>query len=252
LNKFIKVHSTVENWIYYAKFEIKYGDEGNVREIFETAIENCKNNDKYESLFLEYAKFEESKKELERTRVIYKYALDNVSKVFAEDIYNKFIAFEKQYGDKEDIERVILSKKRFDYEEILKNNSSNYDIWFDYLKLEESYGDKNRIEELYERAISNIPKVSEKIFWKRYIYLWIYYSIFSELILKDIEKTRQIFNSCLKIIPKNFSFSKIWILFSQFEIRQKNVPNFRKILGNSLGILKKKDKIFKIYINTGK
>jgi crooked neck len=167
------VHPTVENWIYYAKFEIKFGEENNVREIFEAAIENCINKDKYESLFLEYTRFEESKKEFERARIIYKYALDNVSKIFAEEIYNKFIAFEKQYGEREDIEKVILNKKRFDYEEILKNNSSNYDIWFDYLKLEESYNEKDRIEELYERAISNIPKVNDKLFWKRYIYLWI-------------------------------------------------------------------------------
>jgi hypothetical protein len=47
-----------------------------------------------------------------------------------------WISFEKRYGDKEGIEEVIVGKRRFQYEEELKKNPSNYDVWFDYIRLE--------------------------------------------------------------------------------------------------------------------
>ena len=34
--------------------------------------------------------------------------------------------------------------------------------------------------EVYERAIANVPPVLEKRFWRRYVYLWIYYALFEE------------------------------------------------------------------------
>lgn len=51
-----------------------------------------------------------------------------------------FIGFEKSHGDREAIEDVIVSKRRFQYEEELKQSPMNYDVWFDYIRLEESYG----------------------------------------------------------------------------------------------------------------
>ena len=38
------------------------------------------------------------------------------------------------------MDEVILSKRRFVYEEELKANQHNYDIWFDYIRLEEAGG----------------------------------------------------------------------------------------------------------------
>lgn len=51
----------------------------------------------------------------QRARVIYKYALDNIPKHLAEDLYKEFVAFEKQFGDRQGIEDVIISKRRFQY-----------------------------------------------------------------------------------------------------------------------------------------
>ena len=34
--------------------------------------------------------------------------------------------------------------------------------------------------DVYERAIANVPPVLEKRFWRRYVYLWIYYALFEE------------------------------------------------------------------------
>lgn len=65
-----------------------------------------------EELFVAFAKFEEHCKEFERARAIYKYALDHIPKGQADDLYKQFVAFEKQYGNRDAIEDVIVSKRR--------------------------------------------------------------------------------------------------------------------------------------------
>ena len=73
-------------------------------------------------------------------------------------------------------------------------------------------------------------------FYNRYIYLWINYAVYEELIATDIPRAREVFKACLGVIPhKKFSFSKIWIMFAEFEIRQKDLVMARKIFGNALG-----------------
>lgn len=62
-----------------------------------------------EELFIKFAQFEEKCKEPERARAIYKYALDHIPKAQAQDVYKKFVAFEKQHGDREGIEVRTLS-----------------------------------------------------------------------------------------------------------------------------------------------
>lgn len=50
---------------------------------------------------------------MERARAIYKYALDHIPKAQAENLYARFVAFEKQHGDREGIEEVVISKRRW-------------------------------------------------------------------------------------------------------------------------------------------
>ena len=246
--RYVRCHPTVKAWVNYAKFEGKLGETSNARSVYETAVKELGLEANTIELFQKFAKFEEFCKETERARAIYKYALDNVSKKEAEELYKEYIQFEKKYGDKEEIEDVITRKKRFQYEEDLKSNPTNYDTWFDYLRLEESYGTHSSIRELYERAISNVPPAQEKSFWKRYIYLWINYALYEELEAEDVDRTREVYRQCLKFIPhKTFSFSKLWILAAQFEIRQKNLKGARKIYGMAIGMAPKK-KIFDSYI----
>ena len=49
---------------------------------------------------------------------------------------------------REGIEDVVLSKRRFTYEQEIAANPLNYDAWFDYVKLEESTGNHERIREV--------------------------------------------------------------------------------------------------------
>ena len=247
--RLVQIHSNVKNWMDWAKFEEKVGNIENARKVYEGSIEHLGEEANDEKFFTEFANFEESAKEYERARFIYKYALDNLPKHQAKKMYQNFISFEKKYGDKKSIEEVISGKRRIQYEEDLRENPNNYDIWFDYIKLEESYGTLEKVRDVYERAISQIPPINEKPYWRRYIYLWINYAVFEELLAEDFERSRNVYSECLKIIPhKQFSFSKIWILFAYFELRQKNIDSVRKIFGQSLGI-SPKPKLFKSYID---
>jgi len=159
-----------------------------------------------------------------------------------------FTNFEKQFGDRNAIEDVIISKRRFQYEEEIKLNPKNYDVWFDYGRLEETSGDIDKVREVYERSIANVPPAPEKRYWRRYIYLWINYALFEEMQAKDASRAREVYAECIKLIPhKIFSFSKIWVLYSHFEIRQKELSKCRLVLGNAIG-LAPKPKIFQAYI----
>ena len=89
-----------------------------------------------------FAEFEEQCKEPERARFIYKFSLDHIPTWRADDLYKKFVAFEKQYGGKEEIEDAIAGKRRFQYEDEVRKNPLNYDSWFDYVRLEEPWGTK--------------------------------------------------------------------------------------------------------------
>ncbi|KAJ0047650.1 hypothetical protein Pint_17011 [Pistacia integerrima] len=246
--RFVQCHPKVTAWIRYAKFEMKNGEVDRSRNVYERAVEKLADDEEAELLFVAFAEFEERCKETERARCIYKFALDHIPKGRAEDLYRKFVAFEKQYGDKEGIEDAIVGKRRFQYEDEVRKNPLNYDTWFDYIRLEESVGNEGRIREVYERAIANVPPAEEKRYWQRYIYLWINYALYEELDAEDMERTRDVYTECLKLIPhKKFSFAKIWLLAAQFEIRQLNLNGARKILGNAIGQAPK-DKIFKKYI----
>lgn len=49
--------------------------------------------------------------------------------------------------------------------------------------------------------------------------------------MEDMDRTRQVYHACLDILPhKKFTFAKIWLMLAQFEIRQKNLNNARKVL----------------------
>lgn len=247
--RFVMIHPDVKNWIKYAKFEEAHGFIHGARKVMERAIAFFGEEEMDDRLFIAFAKFEEQQKEHDRSRVIYKYALEHLPKDKTQEIYKAYTIHEKKYGDRSGIEDVIVSKRKYQYEQEVADNPTNYDAWFDYLRLLENEGDSDLIRETYERAVANIPPSKDKNFWRRYIYLWINYALYEELETCDLERTRQIYKTCLELIPhKTFTFSKIWILYAQFEIRQKNLTVARKTLGMAIGICPR-DKLFRGYID---
>ncbi|KAF5835195.1 crooked neck-like protein 1-like protein [Dunaliella salina] len=238
----------IKSWIRYAKFEMQNGKVGLARQCYERAVEELGEDAQTEEFFIKFAEFEEMVKEYERCRAIYKYALDHIPKNQAASLYTRFVAFEKQHGDREGIEDVVVSKRRFQYEEEVRKNPLNYDNWFDYIKLEEDAGDVDRVREVYERAVANLPPANEKRYWQRYIYLWIKYAIFEELDAGDVGRAREVYRAALKLVPHHiFTFSKLWVLAANLEIRAKRVDAARRIMGMAVGMAPK-DKTFKSYI----
>lgn len=247
--RFVMVHPDVRHWIKYAKFEEHNGYISNARRIYERAVEFFGEEYMDERLFVAFAKFEENQREHDRVRVIYKYALEHIPKEKAQDLFKNYTIHEKKYGDRAGIEDVIVSKRKYQYEEQVKENPLNYDAWFDYLRLMESEGNVEATRETYERAIANVPPSRVKRFWRRYIYLWVNYALYEELEAGDAERTRQVYRACLRLLPhKTFTFAKLWLWAAYFEVRQKDLAAARKLLGTAIGLCPK-DKLFRGYID---
>ncbi|CAG2250094.1 CLF1 [Mytilus edulis] len=185
------------------------------RQVYERAVEFFGEDNIDERLVVAFAKFEEGQKGHERARLIYKYALDHLPK---DAVVKKSTNI---------IPSITRSLE-------VKTNPYNYDAWFDYLRLLGTDGNTEQIRETYERALANVPPSKEKRHWRRYIYLWINYAVYEELENDDPDKVREVFKACLDVIPhKTFTFAKIWLLFAQFEIRQKSLQGARRVMVRS-------------------
>uniref|UniRef100_A0A915AQ20 Crooked neck-like protein 1 n=2 Tax=Parascaris univalens TaxID=6257 RepID=A0A915AQ20_PARUN len=249
--RFLHVHGhDVKLWIRYARFEERSGYIGNARAIYERGVEYFGEDNIEESLLIAFAQFEERQKEHERARVIYRYGLDHLPSNRTAEIFKYYTIHEKKYGERAGIENVIVSKRRFQYEKQIAENPFNYDAWFDYIRLlQNEKVDREEMEDTFERAIANVPPQSEKRYWRRYIYLWINYVLYEELEVEDIERTRAVYKTCMQIIPhKKFTFSKIWIMFAHFEVRQLQLRDARKIMGNAIGMCPR-EKLFRSYVD---
>uniref|UniRef100_A0A672FKK1 Crooked neck pre-mRNA splicing factor 1 n=1 Tax=Salarias fasciatus TaxID=181472 RepID=A0A672FKK1_SALFA len=221
----------VKNWIKYARFEEKHGYIAHSRKVYERAVEFFGEEYVDENLFVAFARFEETQKEFERVRVIYKYALDRIPKHQAQELFKNYTMFEKKFGDRRGIEDVIVSKRRFQYEEEVKANPHNYDAWFDYLRLVESDADPETVREVYERAIANIPPIQEKRHWRRYIYLWINYALYEELEVK-FDRCRKLYEKYLEFTPENCT---TWIKFAELETILGDIERARAIFELAIG-----------------
>ena len=246
--RFTIVHPEPKNWIKWARFEEENATSDMVREVFGMAIETLGDEFMDEKLFIAYARFEAKLKEYERARAIYKYALDRMPRSRSATLHKQYTTFEKQFGDREGVEDVVLSKRRVMYEEQVKENPQSYDSWIDYARLEELSQDPERVREVYERAVAQIPPSQEKRHWRRYIYLWIFYAMYEELETRDLDRAAQIYATAIKLIPhKKFTSAKLWILKSQFELRRGEITTARKTMGMAIGMCPK-NKLFRTYI----
>lgn len=249
---FTAVHPEPRTWLKWAKFEEEHGTSDMVREVLQTAIQTIAellgDDAVDERIFIAFARYEARLGEYERARAIYKFGLDNLPRSKSMTLHAQYTTFEKQFGDREGVEDVIITKRRRLYEEQVKESPKNYDVWFDFARLEESGGNTDRIRETYERAIAQVPPTQEKRHWRRYIFLFLFYAIWEEREAKDVERARQIYDTCLGLIPhKKFTFAKIWVAKAHFEVRQGQLTTARKTLGRAVGMCPK-DKLFKEYI----
>ncbi|KAL9055213.1 MAG: hypothetical protein Q9162_003706 [Coniocarpon cinnabarinum] len=247
--RFTFVHPEPPNWIKWARFEEENGTSELVRAVFSEAIETLGEDFMDEKIFMSFARFETKSKEYDRARAIYKLALDSMPRSQSGNLHAAYTRFEKQFGGREGVEDVILSKRRVQYEETLRESPKQYDTWIEYGRLEESGGDFERTCDVYERAIAEVPPSTEKRHWRRYVYLFIFYALYCETSpQKDISRAKAVYQKALEIVPhKHFTFAKLWVLYAQFLVRQGELTQARKTLGRALGLCPK-DRIFRSYL----
>ena len=248
--RFTLAHHFASSYIRYAKFEERQGEVRLARGIYDLALKEIKESAKAEAdkreeeeqLLLAYADFEERQREYDRARAIFRYALDRVKRAAVTPLFERYSQFEKQHGDREELETVILAKRRLFYEAQLRANPHSYDVYFDYLQLEQSMPKVNSssIRALFERGIAAVPKVASKRQWKRYIYLWIYFAVWEELDMAAYERVKALYERLLGLLhPLPFTFAKLWLLYAEFLIRRKDLASARKVFGAALGLVGK-------------
>ncbi|KAH3679715.1 hypothetical protein WICMUC_000746 [Wickerhamomyces mucosus] len=254
-NKYVIVHPIVETWIKWSQFEINFGDSNTVRQVFNSGIDllgydggnynNSTNDENSSKLIVQYAKFEANIcKEFERARSIYKFGLTKFPQ--SSILRNDFTIFESQFGDKDGIELSIIANRMKKYETQLVENPRDYDTWWLYLTtIQDQPIETQRLK--FKESYKIQPSSNTKNNWKRYIFLFIRHAIWEEF-HGEVEKVEEIFQNLTNLLKINkLNFSKIWILYSNFAIRQNNLIKARKLLGFALGT-NPTSKIFKHYI----
>lgn len=107
--RYMEEYPRLRTYIKVAKFEMKNKNNKAAREIFERTLEELGKEAISEEYFMEFAKFEARNKEIERAREIYKFGLQNIPKEKARKMYEDYLSFEKQHGDKEEIDDLVAN-----------------------------------------------------------------------------------------------------------------------------------------------
>ena len=269
MRRYVNEYPSARAFLRFAKWaEFDLKKVPLAREIFEACLSELEPEEAYQArVFKQFSSFEERHGEYDRARVIYKHAikllklgagdsltaeeeeeLTKYEKEKRDELYKSYVTFEKKHGDRQGIEDVILTKQRGEYKKRLEKDPHDYDGWFEWAKLETDHGDTVAVRDVYEQAVSKIPPSDQKDHWRRYIYLWIYYAIFEEMTMNDLDRASQVIDACLSIIPhKKFSFAKIWIYAAKLYVRRKDLTAARKLLGRAIGLCGK-EKIYIEYI----
>jgi len=262
LKLWVGTHPVVKNWIKWAKFEEELGNVADARQIYTECIDYytqlAKTHQDDElldpNLFISFAKFEQRREEWDRVRAIYKFAIELMGERSSE-LRKQLVLFEKQHSTGQ-VDDAVLQRRKTRYKELIQQDSLDYDSWFGLVKLmEEEYEaspkttqDKEVVRDVYERFISQTPPTTEKRHWRRYIWSWIYYAIWEELVGGDLTKCGQIYKACIDTLPNaQFTFAKIWLLYAKFLIRTNQLTLARKTLGLAIGKYPK-PKLYREYI----
>ncbi|KRX02037.1 hypothetical protein PPERSA_07682 [Pseudocohnilembus persalinus] len=246
--QFMDAHPKLSTYLKVAKFEIKSKNFDQARQVLEQTLEDLGQEALKEEYFVFFANFETKNKEFDRAREIYRFGLENIPKEKSKKLYTDYLTFEKQFGKKDEIDDLIFSQRRIHYKQLIEQNSNNYDAWFDLVNLEIATNHYNRTVETFEAAVKQVPPIAEKRYWRRYIYLWYTYAVYEEYDQNNIEKSQQIFERALKVVPhKMFTFSKLWIMYANQQLRAENLEMARKIYGVAIGKCPT-EKIFNSYI----
>jgi crooked neck len=229
-----------------------------------------------ERVLTAFAQFEERCGQYERARAIYGYALERLPRVGAQALSRACIRFEKQHGDEQRIDDIVLQRRRMIYERELSAAPRHYDLWFEHVRMAQSARaaalrraertvrvlgapdeaqvaavaeSTHDVRRLFERAVEHVPPAVEKRHWKRYVHLWLRYARFEELQCEDAERARDVLTRCLALVPhKRFSFAKLWLALASLELRARQLGAARRVFGQAIGNAAK-PRIFERYVD---
>ena len=88
------------------------------RHVYERAIDFLGTEYLDEKVLMAFARFEIRCKEHERARVIFKFAIQTLSKDKVPELYRLYVGFEKQHGNRDAVEEALIEKRRVQYEEV--------------------------------------------------------------------------------------------------------------------------------------
>ncbi|KAK0180676.1 hypothetical protein PV327_003034 [Microctonus hyperodae] len=238
--RLILVHPNVDNWIKYAKFEASCEHPKQARSVYKRATDFFLRDNNCGKLYISFAQFEEQRYNISRARCIYKFGLKHTAKEHSEELTKAYELHKEKYSNES------ISQTHAKTEIDLKKNTLKYLVqqfpyryvhWFDYINIIENEGDNKQTRRVYEKAIQNKPSRNDIESWRVYMYLWIYYASFEESDAKDIKRSRILYKKCLNIIPDDMiMFTKVWLYYAEFEVRQKNYSVAREALGCSMGV----------------
>ncbi|GAV48843.1 hypothetical protein ZYGR_0N02480 [Zygosaccharomyces rouxii] len=253
---YVLVHPQTDTWLRWVQFETVHGDTDTVRKVYSLALDTVVSmsekltiqDEDLAGLIISFANWEATQQEHERCRELYRISIDKWPQ--NQFLKEGLVEFEKRFGSSQSIENTVIHKRRRRYELTLQENPHDYDTWWLYLDLIQDNFKADLLKCLDKSVTGTQPKENTKtLAWKSYIFLWIRYLAYVELECANLDICRQLYQRLIELIPhKNFTFAKIWYMYSQFELRNGDLTSARKILGRSLGLCPK-PRIFKLYID---
>lgn len=240
----VAVHGGAKNWLRYAEFEASVGQLQRAEEVFQRAIEatNDEDEDDEESenaapkLYTAYARLLVKQRRIDEARCTLQKSAARFDKQRHSALHDAYAAFERQHGDVAAIEGLVLAKRRDLYEERLRINRTNYDTWFDYARLECETGNVAAARSVFRRATENTPPTREKKFWRRFVWLFLYWATWEEARWHDAAAAEAVFRAALHLLSAEaFTFGKVWIAYARFLLRTRGVSAARRVFGAAIG-----------------
>uniref|UniRef100_M1A878 Crooked neck protein n=1 Tax=Solanum tuberosum TaxID=4113 RepID=M1A878_SOLTU len=185
---------------------MKNREIGRARNCYERAVDKLAVDDEEaEQLFVAFAEFEDKCRETDRARCI---ALDHIPKGRAEDLYSKFVAFEKHKFA--ELERSLYETERARAVFELAIDQPALDIpellWKAYIDFEISEGEFERTRALYKRLLNHT----------KHLKVWISYSVIDDSDIKQKKK-------CLQHARDVFERAVSYLINSAPELKEERV-----------------------------
>lgn len=241
--RYIQQAQSVLCFTRYCKFEERNKEFEKARAGYETCVQLVDASDLNEDIFIKYAQFEVRRGDFEKANRVYKLGLLKLGPERSRELYAAYVLHTKQTGSRDEIEQLLIDKRRAHYERLLAEEPENWDACFNYIRMEEEAGEVERVRELYERSLGKVPSKKSKNNFKRYIYLWLFYAQFEESVAGDVDRARSVYATATKLCEAaHVFFSKLTKAFGEFELRQLEVEKFRAVMRQALHITEGKKK----------